>query len=94
MSNQSTFDEAQLAKVLTHPLRLELLKALQAEGTASPSRLAEIVDAPLGNVSYHTRILANVGAVKLVRKVQRRGAVEHIYKPLVNVSLKVKRIEE
>jgi DNA-binding transcriptional ArsR family regulator len=47
--------------------------------TASPSDLADELDAPLGNVSYHVRILAQLGLLKLVRKRPRRGAIEHYY---------------
>jgi DNA-binding transcriptional ArsR family regulator len=47
--------------------------------TASPSDLAEELDAPLGNVSYHVRILAQLGLLKLVKKRPRRGAIEHYY---------------
>lgn len=71
-------NDPRLVKALAHPLRVQILAALQ-EGTASPSALAEELSAPLGNVSYHVRILANLGLLKLVRKRQRRGAIEHIY---------------
>jgi hypothetical protein len=47
--------------------------------TASPSDLADELDAPLGNVSYHVRILAQLGLLKLVSKRPRRGAIEHYY---------------
>src|SRR5947209_16576577 len=46
---------------------------------ASPSQLAEELNAPLGNVSYHVRILDNLGLIKLTRKKPRRGAIEHYY---------------
>jgi DNA-binding transcriptional ArsR family regulator len=71
-------NDPRLVKALAHPLRVQILAVLQ-EGTASPSALAEELSAPLGNVSYHVRILANLGLLKLVRKRQRRGAIEHIY---------------
>ena len=41
--------------------------------------LAIELDAPLGNVSYHVRTLADLGLVKLVKRRTRRGAVEHYY---------------
>lgn len=71
-------NDPRLVKALAHPLRVQILAVLQ-QGTASPSALAEELSAPLGNVSYHVRILANLGLLKLVRKRQRRGAIEHIY---------------
>jgi DNA-binding transcriptional ArsR family regulator len=49
---------------------------------SSPSELAEELDEPLGNVSYHMRFLADLNMVKLVRTEPRRGAVEHYYEAL------------
>jgi DNA-binding transcriptional ArsR family regulator len=71
-------NDPRLVKALAHPLRVQILGVLQ-DRTASPSDLAEELSAPLGNVSYHVRILAKLGLLKLVRKRQRRGAIEHMY---------------
>jgi hypothetical protein len=49
---------------------------------ASPSELAQELEEPLGNVSYHMRFLADLKMVKLVRTEPRRGAVEHYYEAL------------
>ncbi|MEA2427689.1 MAG: hypothetical protein QOF37_1317 [Thermoleophilaceae bacterium] len=65
-------------KALAHPLRVQILSVLE-ERVASPSDLAEELGAPLGNVSYHVRTLADLGLLKLVRRRTRRGAVEHYY---------------
>jgi DNA-binding transcriptional ArsR family regulator len=70
--------DASLAKALAHPLRTRILAALE-DRTASPSELAEELDAPLGVLSYHVRRLSALGFVKLVKSVPRRGAVEHYY---------------
>jgi DNA-binding transcriptional ArsR family regulator len=67
-----------VAKALAHPLRTRILIALEG-GTASPSELADGLDASIGVVSYHVRRLAALGFVKLVKKVPRRGAIEHYY---------------
>ncbi|MGO9819174.1 MAG: ArsR/SmtB family transcription factor [Solirubrobacteraceae bacterium] len=67
-----------VAKALAHPLRTRILAAL-ADRTASPSELAAELDVPLGVVSYHVRRLTALGFLKLVRRVPRRGAVEHYY---------------
>jgi DNA-binding transcriptional ArsR family regulator len=67
-----------LAKALAHPLRTRILAALE-ERTASPSQLATELGAPLGVVSYHVRRLAGLRFLKLVKRVPRRGAVEHYY---------------
>jgi DNA-binding transcriptional ArsR family regulator len=68
-----------LAKALAHPLRTRILAALEGR-TASPSELAEELDAPLGVVSYHVRRLVALGFLKLVKREPRRGAVEHYYR--------------
>lgn len=70
--------DPKLAKALAHPLRTRLLAALEGR-TASPSELADELDASLGVVSYHVRRLTSLGFVKLVKRVPRRGAVEHYY---------------
>ncbi len=67
-----------LAKALAHPLRTRILAALENR-TASPSELAEELDASLGVLSYHVRRLTSLGFLKLVKRVPRRGAVEHYY---------------
>lgn len=67
-----------VAKALAHPLRTRLLTALEGR-TASPSELAVELDVPLGVLSYHIRRLTALGFLKLVRRVPRRGAVEHYY---------------
>ena len=67
-----------LAKALAHPMRTRILSALENR-TASPSELAEELDAPLGVVSYHVRRLYALRFLKLVKRVARRGAVEHYY---------------
>jgi hypothetical protein len=53
------------------------------ERVASPSDLAAELGEPIGNVSYHTRILARLGCVELVKTKQVRGAVEHYYRAVV-----------
>jgi DNA-binding transcriptional ArsR family regulator len=70
--------DPKLAKALAHPLRTRILAALEGR-TASPSDLAIEVGASLGVISYHVRRLQALGFVKLVKRVPRRGAVEHYY---------------
>jgi DNA-binding transcriptional ArsR family regulator len=67
-----------IAKALAHPLRTRILAALENR-TASPTELAGELDAPLGVVSYHVRRLHALRFLKLVKRVPRRGAVEHYY---------------
>jgi DNA-binding transcriptional ArsR family regulator len=73
--------DQRIMKALSHPLRVRMLTLLN-QRVSSPSELAEELDEPLGNVSYHMRFLADLNMVKLVRTEPRRGAVEHYYEAL------------
>jgi DNA-binding transcriptional ArsR family regulator len=72
--------DAQIARVLSHPLRPRILQILTLRGEASPNEIAAELDVPLGTLSYHTRLLRDAGWIELVREVPRRGAVEHFYR--------------
>lgn len=69
----------QLLKGLNHPVRSECLTVL-AERVASPRELAEALDEDLSNVSYHVRVLSELGLIELVREEPVRGAVAHFYR--------------
>lgn len=75
--------DAQIARVLGHPLRPRILDILTTRGEASPNEIAEELGVPLGTLSYHTRLLRDYGWIELVREVPRRGAVEHFYRAVV-----------
>jgi DNA-binding transcriptional ArsR family regulator len=79
-SKEPAIDQ-RIMKALSHPLRVRMLTLLNQK-VSSPSELAEELDEPLGNVSYHMRFLADLNMVKLVRTEPRRGAVEHYYEAL------------
>ncbi len=66
-------------KALSHPLRVRMLTLLNQK-VSSPSELAEELDEPLGNVSYHVKTLLEYECVELVKTEPRRGAVEHFYR--------------
>jgi DNA-binding transcriptional ArsR family regulator len=70
--------DPRIVRALGHPLRAQILLELD-QGIASPSVLAAKLDEPLGTVSYHVRILADLGLLRLVKTTPRRGAVEHHY---------------
>jgi DNA-binding transcriptional ArsR family regulator len=71
-----------MAKALAHPLRVQLLTALN-DGVASPNELAKKLEEPLTNVSYHVRMLHDLGCIELVDTEPRRGALEHYYRAIV-----------
>ena len=72
-------DDPRVVKALGHPIRMKILAILD-DGTATPKDLAETLDLPLENVSYHVRALKELGFIKLERTRQVRGAVAHHYK--------------
>jgi DNA-binding transcriptional ArsR family regulator len=76
-------DEA-LLRAISHPLRHRLLGMLDGR-IASPNQLARELELPLGRVSYHIRLLNDLGAIELVRTEPRRGALEHFYRAVTAV---------
>lgn len=78
---QAELDQ-RLVKAMGHPLRHRILSLLN-EKVASPVEIARELDEPLGNVSYHVRILHQLKCVELVRTTPRRGAVEHHYRAVM-----------
>ncbi len=79
MKQITEIDDPRLVKALAHPLRVQILRALQ-DRVGSPSDIAEEISAPLGNVSYHVRFLERVGVLEFVEARPRRGALEHYYR--------------
>ncbi len=51
-------------RALAHPLRLQLLGLLRADGVSTATRLAERLDVSSGLTSYHLRQLAEAGFVE------------------------------
>ncbi|MEO3876660.1 winged helix-turn-helix domain-containing protein [Nonomuraea sp. B12E4] len=51
-------------RALAHPLRIQLLELLAVEGTATATRLAELLDENPSNCSFHLRVLAKFGYIE------------------------------
>jgi DNA-binding transcriptional ArsR family regulator len=68
-----------LVKALNHPVRVKALTIL-TEKIASPKEIAAQIDTPLSNVSYHVRVLDELGLVEIVEEESVRGSVAHFYK--------------
>jgi hypothetical protein len=76
-----------LCSLLAHPLRARILEVLNEE-PLSPIGFVQKGLAPgfdsqqhaLSQVSYHFNALENGGCITLVKTIQRRGAVEHIFR--------------
>lgn len=79
MSRQEKNDA--VVKALGHPIRREILRLLEenTNGGLSPKLVANELDMPIGDVSYHFRTLIDTGVLKLVNEERRRGAIEHFY---------------
>jgi DNA-binding transcriptional ArsR family regulator len=71
---------AEVTKALSHPLRLEYLRALAGQQELSPSQFAREAGEPLGNVSYHVKALFEAGVLEVSSTIPRRGAMEHRYR--------------
>jgi DNA-binding transcriptional ArsR family regulator len=66
------FVSPQLAAALSHPTRVGVMGVL-VEGPASPRQLAEAIDEPLNNITYHVKQLRDLGCIELDRVERRAG---------------------
>lgn len=83
MTGRNRSDGNKLLAALRHPLRRQILREMTPREPISPRELATIFDLPLSNVSYHVRVLADCGAVKLVKTTPVRGSMQHFYRATV-----------
>lgn len=74
----TTIDWRAVAEAELHPIRIAVLECA-AVADVAPVELAELLGEPLGNVSYHVRMLVERGLLRETRTEQRRGAVKHYY---------------
>jgi DNA-binding transcriptional ArsR family regulator len=87
MSRAGNPNTDDLFVALAHPLRREVLRSLIREDSVlSPRELAASLSVPLSKLSYHVRVLAKCGAVRLVRTKQIRGSTQHFYRATVEVA--------
>jgi DNA-binding transcriptional ArsR family regulator len=64
---------------LGHPTRRQILREMDGGPPASPRELTERLGDTLSNVSYHFRVLAQAGVLKLVSTRPVRGSTQHFY---------------
>lgn len=64
---------------LGHPTRRRILREMNGGPPASPRELTERLGDTLSNVSYHFRVLAEAGVLKLVSTRPVRGSTQHFY---------------
>jgi DNA-binding transcriptional ArsR family regulator len=72
--------EEKIARAVSHPMRVRIIKALEKLGEGSPKILSERFEEPLNLVAYHVRVLEEKDCIEFVRTEPRRGAQEHFYR--------------
>ncbi len=68
-----------LLVALGHPTRRQILREMEGGPPTSPRQVSEKLDETLSNVSYHFRVLAESGVVKLVTTRPVRDSTQHFY---------------
>ena len=70
-----------LVQAYSHPIRVRILALFDGgESELAPVEMATALGLRLGNVSYHVRILADLGILKATRTSPARGALRHHYR--------------
>ena len=73
-----------LFNALGHPMRRQILREMvDRREEVSPRELALKLRHQLSALSYHVRVLAECGAIELVRTEQIRGSTQHFYRAVV-----------
>ncbi|HET6998924.1 MAG TPA: helix-turn-helix domain-containing protein [Solirubrobacterales bacterium] len=80
MTNLNRSDDNDLLLALGHPLRRDILRTMGDVEGISPREIANALQRPLSNVSYHVRVLADCAAVSLVSMKPVRGSIQHFYR--------------
>lgn len=70
--------DQELVRALSHPVRVEILQALQGR-IASPTELSQEIDQRPAVVSYHAGTLVSCGCLELVHSRGQRGAIENFF---------------
>jgi DNA-binding transcriptional ArsR family regulator len=78
-NRKATQIDQRLVKALAHPVRVQVLEALQ-DRVASPTEISKGMEESLGVISYHVNTLVDCGCIELVRTRPRRGALEHFFR--------------
>jgi DNA-binding transcriptional ArsR family regulator len=73
-------------KAMMHPLRMRAYVEA-VKGPVSAKELSDRLEVPLQRMSYHVRLLAEAGLLRVVRKTPRRGAIETHYRAVATLEL-------
>jgi len=72
-------EASNLLAALGHEQRRQILRVMADGKAISPKEVGKKLSQPLSHVSYHIRVLAACGAIKLVRTKEVRGSTQHFY---------------
>jgi DNA-binding transcriptional ArsR family regulator len=87
-STENPTGQQALVTALNHPVRVKALTIL-TERQASAKDISSAIDHPLSNVSYHMRVLRELGLIEAVGSEQIRGSVKTYYRALERPLLEV-----
>ncbi|HWA55379.1 MAG TPA: helix-turn-helix domain-containing protein [Solirubrobacterales bacterium] len=83
-----------LFNALGHPMRRRVLREmLDVRAEISPRELAAELGEQLSALSYHVRVLAECGAIELVRTERIRGSTQHFYRPVISADWALEALE-
>ncbi|WP_300681800.1 helix-turn-helix domain-containing protein [Nocardioides sp.] len=90
----ATYDDPRVLRAIAHPTRNRILAELSAEGTARAADLAQNLDLPANQVSFHLRQLAKYGLVDEAPEAarDRRDRVWQLADPEGGVSFKTREV--
>lgn len=72
-----------LIQALDHPLRRRVLRLFNKNTEWSPADLTMSLSAELGNLSYHMKVLSDLGVTRQTRTEKVRGTTKHFYVSVV-----------
>jgi DNA-binding transcriptional ArsR family regulator len=76
------------ARAVAHPVRAQALEML-AQRPGTPREISLRIGAPLTAVSYHVRMLLQLGLVELVEVAPRGASIEHRYRARARVRVTI-----
>lgn len=82
-NNGQSFEWGVLVSRLVHPMKVAIIEAMDwIEVPMSAKDLDLVLDEEFGLslISYHMRVLADVGAIEMVEQQQIRGALKTFYR--------------
>ena len=61
-------EAAQIARAISHPVRMQILQELRQEGGAYVMHLTAVLGRPQANISQHLMVLRQAGLVRAIRE--------------------------